>query len=155
MMVDLVDARAQFFHDAAKPKGTYCPCCDKFGKVYVRPFNSGMARTLVWLYQNARGFVHLPSTAPKSILTDNQVGKLAFWYMAENEVNEDTKKKRSGVWRITSVGIDFVEGNKTVPSHVVEYNHEVWHYSDDFISIEHALGEPFDYRKLMQAAPSL
>lgn len=159
MTLLLQDAREQFFDDAHSRDGGICPCCDRFGKVYVRKFNKGMAVNLIYLYRYhcnhpGRGFVHLPSTAPRYILKDNQVGKLVFWGMAIPEPNEDDPtKNKTGCWRITDRGIEFVEGRIRVWSHVVEYNHNALRFQGrSDLSISDALGRRFDYQELMETA---
>ncbi len=152
----LAEARRNFFIDAKQAGGTTCKCCDKFGKIYSRKFNRGMAITVIYLYQNARdGFIHLPSVAPRYILNDNQVGKLVFWGMAENEPNEkDSTKNKSGSWKILPPGVAFVEGKSMVWSHVIEYLHHILCFrKDKQISISDALGRPFNYRELMRDHP--
>lgn len=154
----LSEARDNFFVKAKTSGGGKCPCCDRFGKVYVRRFNAGMALNLIYLYQNTRdGFVHVPSTAPRYILKDNQVGKLTFWNMATAQRHEDDPTKRvSGYWRITDYGTMFVEGKITVWSHVVEYNKKILEFREDRkITIAEALGKPFSYQELMRDAPDM
>jgi hypothetical protein len=152
----LSDAREWFFKYAKHPPGAICPCCDRFGKVYARKFNKGMATNLIYLYQHAKDdFIHLPSTAPRYILKDNQVGKLVFWDMAVPQVNDkDPSKNKSGSWRITEEGIAFVEGRIKVWSHVIEYNQNVLGFRDKkLINISDALGRPFHYQELMADSP--
>ncbi len=152
----LAETRRNFFIDAQQASGTICKCCDKFGKIYPRRFNRGMAITLIWLYQHCHGtFIHLPSVAPRYILKDNQVGKLVFWGMAANEPNEkDSTKNKSGSWRISTPGIDFVEDRITVWSHIIEYNHVFIRFRQKKkITISDALGKPFNYRELMRDHP--
>lgn len=152
----LSEAKQQFFQKAARSKGTTCPCCERFGKVYARKFNTGMAVNLIYLYQKARAdFVHLPSTAPRYILNDNQVGKLMFWNMAIPQPNDnDPSKNKSGCWKISDTGIAFVENRITVWSHVIEYNQVVRRYREQKrITISDALGKPFHYQELMRDSP--
>lgn len=151
----LDDARATFLEEIQNAQGTTCPVCGRFGKMYVRPFNRGMARTLIWLYLHARtDYAHMPTTAPRSILTDNQVGKLAFWGMAKAKPNvDDPGKNKLGWWMATKRGIDFIEGSVTANSHVIEFNHQIFGWRDKQITMSDALGEPFDYRKLMEDSP--
>lgn len=150
----LAQAREKYFAEAARWVGTTCPCCDRFGKIYSRKFNRGMATNLIWLYQHP-GFVHLPSIAPRYILKDNQVGKLVFWGLAEPQPNkDDPTKNKSGSWRILPAGRMFVEGRAKIWSHVIEYNQEVLGFKKKKqISISEALGRPFNYRELMRDHP--
>jgi hypothetical protein len=153
----LSEIRQQYFQKARLSVGVVCPCCQRFGKVYVRKFNKGMATNLINLYRRTRsGFVHLPSTAPRYILNDNQVGKLVFWNMAVAQPNEDDpSKNKSGCWKITDTGIDFVEGRIMVWSHVIEYNQIVEGFREKKrVNISDALGRPFHYQELMSDSPT-
>lgn len=150
----LAEAKAEFYASAREPAGTICPCCDRFGKIYAVKLNAGMANTLLWLYQN-QGFQHLPTAAPRHVISTNSVGKLAAWGMAEAQPNDDDpSKKHLGIWRITAAGIDFVEGRSRAWSHVIHYNQTVMGFREDKkITISQALGRPFHYQELMRTAP--
>jgi hypothetical protein len=87
-MVDLKDARDLFFKEIETPAGTTCPCCDRYAKLYKRKLNTGMVRTLVWLYmRNAKfgayAWIDVPRTAPRRTLNSAETGKLAHWGLAE------------------------------------------------------------------------
>jgi hypothetical protein len=40
------------------------------------------------------------------------------WELAEQHINTDSRKRTSGIWRITDRGRDFVEGKISIPSHL-------------------------------------
>jgi hypothetical protein len=158
-MVDLKDARDLFFKEIETPAGTTCPCCDRYAKLYKRKLNTGMVRTLVWLYmRNAKfgayAWIDVPRTAPRRTLNSAETGKLAHWGLAENKPNEDDpSKKHTGFWRITRRGRRFVQGRIRIPSHVYLYDNERWGMTTETkVNIEDALGEPFDYQELMEAS---
>lgn len=145
------DARAEFFEHIKDKDGTLCPVCDRNGQMFKRHMNRGMALTLIWLYQNTRSeFVHLSKKAPRHILTDNQVGKLArFWGFAAAKPNDDDPKKlRSGWYRITEQGVAFIEGRIRANAFCLEYHKEVYAWSPGTVSMSDALRKPFDYREL-------
>ena len=149
------EAREEFWDGIRTSPGAQCPVCDRWGKMYARPFNRGMARTLIWVYQHARrDYRHLSTVAPRHILNDNQVGKLVFWEMAEGQPNkDDPSKKRSGWWRITEKGAAFIEGRITANSHVIEFCQEIYGWRADQVNMSHVLGRPFHYTELMEDSP--
>jgi hypothetical protein len=58
---------------------------------------------------------------------------------------------RSGLWRITHKGRQFVDGVIRVPSHALVYKRVARGFSEETVSIREALGERFDYDELMKA----
>lgn len=83
--------------------GRRCPCCHRWAKLNVLGVTSGMTRSLMWLVRMSGrfpdGWVHLPTEAPRDVLTTNSINKWKFWGMVEAKPNEDTKKKNSGILR--------------------------------------------------------
>ena len=69
--------------------------------------------------------------------------------MIERQVNEDTSKKTSGMYKITELGKVFVNMKVSVPKSVHIYNARKYGESTEMITIVDALGTKFDYEKLM------
>jgi hypothetical protein len=135
-------------------EGAECPCCRQRAQAYCRKLNSGMAASMVWLYQSyARmgywGWVDT-GKAPKYILRSREWGKLAHWNLAKAKPNNDKAKKASGLWKPTPYGMSFARGLGRVPSHVHLYDNKVLGFSGDEISVVEALGSKFDYEELMR-----
>lgn len=139
-------------------KGVTCPCCQRVLKARVRSLNSNMASSLVRLYYlsvvKAEGWVHTPS---RKVDPQREMAKLAFWELIESQVNTDTRKRCSGVWRPTKTGIDFVLGKVVMPAKIILAKNTFIGCSDgnhallpkQYISIQEALANHFDYAKLM------
>lgn len=136
-------------------KGTYCPCCGQYCKVYRRKLNSGMAAGLIWLvraFEVSHDWVEPQKTAPRYVLNNREMGKLVHWGLAELKANEDdTSRKTTGLWRPTRWGIDFVYGRCTVPSRVFLYLNTILGFDSEMITIQGALGRKFDYDELMRS----
>ena len=131
-------------------RGATCPTCERFTKVYRYTLTSAMVRTLIWMSRNNPGeWVHVPSSGTRSILTSNSVGKMVPWGFVESKTNENTKKKCSGIYRITRNGVDFALGLTVCPSYWVSYNKTVLGWSDVNVNVKEALGNQFDYAGLM------
>jgi hypothetical protein len=145
-------------------EGARCPCCTQYAKLYKRKLNSGMAASLLAIFQRTRqlnpegGWLHIPKdfeSADKKLVTvlgNREYPKLRFWKLLEqdNKPNETADTPNSGRWRMTQLGEDFVLGEVTVPRHVFLYDGRVMRMSaDETTDIRDALGDRFEYEELM------
>lgn len=141
-------------------KGSTCPCCDQFVKLYRRPIHTTMARMLIKLYHFDKlfhpmedRFIHVRYIADGISPTgSNDFSKFTFWKMLEEKPKDenDLKGRTSGHWRITEQGKLFVENSLTVTKYVLLYNDTFYGLMGGRISIRDALGRNFDYDKLME-----
>ena len=133
--------------------GGHCPVCDRWGKIYARPINRTMARSLIWLcYANAdkEGWVDVPTLAPRWVVQSNQLPTLRWWGLVERKGNEgETKTKHSGLWRPTAAGLDFVHHGTKVPKQVFTYNDTVQGNSTETVAIKDCFTDNFDYNATM------
>ena len=135
-------------------EGVQCPCCEQHAKVYKRKLNSGMARSLVWLVINTSPGEWIEiSHAPNFIHKNREHSKLAHWGILEQQACDDTKKKDSGIWRVTDFGRDFAHERATTFSHVYLYNNHVLGFTTERVTVVDALGKDFDFQELMNATP--
>jgi len=147
-------------------KGTHCPCCRRFVKLYKRNINSSMAAALILLYrwdqrhpgqwmQITDVIAEASAGLQRRYVTD--VAKLAAWEVIEPlEGERDDGSKRNGFWRMTDVGRDFCSGRILLPKYTYHYNQEVLHRKNPdptMASIREALGDKFNYDELMRATP--
>ena len=114
-------------------KGTHCPCCGQFAKVYHRSLNCGMAASLVLMYRRS-GFEwqHIPTTIPAR---SREEGKLAFWGLIEEKDEERPDSGRAGWWRVTEKGEAFINKGLAVPKYVNIYNGECLGFDGPLITI--------------------
>ena len=136
-------------------KGGYCPCCSRWGKIYGRPLNETMARSLIWLSfaeKDANGWCNVAKDAPRWIVRSNQLSTLAWWGLVERLLIEDKNKKTkfTGNWRVTELGYNFVNGIAEVPHKVFTYNDTVEGSSEKMIKISECFKVYFDYQEIMQ-----
>lgn len=151
------EARSRLMAEAQTSKGTHCPCCKKFVKVYHRKFNSGMAITMIYTYPWFRSHPLEWLTIGKFLIREHDLwpsdyGKLIWWGLLEKKAERKNDAKSGGKYRMTDRGFAFVQGRHRVRSHVYEYMSEVQSFDGDEIDIRSALGRKFDYGELMQAA---
>ncbi len=135
--------------ESAENGGGKCPVCQQHTQAYKRHINSGMARALIKFYQAVgTGWGHL-ATHDKS----REASKLAYWGLLEEEPEARPDGGRSGWWRITTAGEQFVLGNLEVPKFARVYNGDLLSLddSDGNTNIRQALGHKFDYSELMNS----
>lgn len=128
--------------------GVDCPACTQHVKVYRRPLNSGMARSLITMWLAAgRGWQHVPTTVGGR---SREEGKLRYWSLIE-EATEQRRPDggRAGYWRLTEDGEQFVRGLRWVPRYALVYDGRLLDHDGDLITIRDALGDRFDYDVLM------
>ena len=158
-MQTISEARKQLFGDVDQwKKGQDCPCCDQFVKLYERPIHNVMALMLLKLYEldhadhknGIRSPYHHVSEFMVTISGTNDFSKLRYWGLVVEMKNDDNEKKRtSGCWAITEKGRQFVEGDITVPSHVLLYNATYRGYSGNHVHFDQTLPTGFNYSEIM------
>lgn len=144
--------------------GAKCPCCTQYAKTYTRQLNSGMAASLLAIYQRTKqlapkdGWLHIPKDfvgADKKLATvlgNREYARLRYWGLLEHNdgPNADSDTKGSGVWRLTKLGEDFVLGEVEVPKWIALYDNRVMKRASEKTDIRHALGTRFSYDELMR-----
>jgi hypothetical protein len=134
-------------------EGERCPCCDQFAKVYRRSIHATMARTLVVAYrEHGLDWFHL-STLTKTSGRGGEESKLRYWGLLEEELERRADGGRSGWWRVTPIGRQFVTGQIQLPKYVRIYDGRPLGFeSSIMIDIRSALGKKFHYDELMMGS---
>lgn len=152
-MEDVVQRVRTIWRGLIESSGGHCPVCDRWGKVYARPINKTMARSLIWLCNaetDAEGWVNVPKHAPRWVVQSNQLPTLRWWGLVERKGNEgETKTKHSGLWRPTLEGINFANNHSRVPKKVFTYNDTVQGYSTETVAVTDCFADNFDYNLTM------
>jgi hypothetical protein len=125
--------------------GGVCPCCDRKAKVYPFKITQALAQSLRWIYLRGEfdGWVNVQEKGPQWILRAKNYGMLAHWNLIESSGS------KSGVWRITKKGIDFLNGSIAIPSKLYIYNNEIYGLGDELISFRNCFGRHFDFDEMM------
>lgn len=136
--------------------GHECPCCKQFAKVYKRRLNHVPAAALIALYREAgREFAHLPTIVKRRLPQfANQGGYTvlsAHWKLIEEERASRPDGGRTGYWRVTTLGEDFILRRASVPSHAELYDDRLLKFYGDPAMIEDCLGKRFNYAELMSS----
>ena len=127
--------------------GVECPCCGQFAKEYRRKLNSAMALYLIRLCKLTGGYHHISEIG--LVTGGGDFAKLKYYGFIEEEINENTAKRTSGVWKLTPEGRAFARNESTVTSHFRIYNSKLLGFSGEQINIIDALGQRFNYEELM------
>lgn len=134
-------------------KGTSCPCCNQFVKLYLFKMQASMAWVLIQLYNKRKEgerdgcWVHVI----RVLKTNNgNYAKLRYWGLIKPfEGEEDPSIKASGFWKITDKGCRFVKGYNKLPSKAAIYNNKCYGLQGEDVSIKDVLGTKFNYNELM------
>ena len=154
----LAEARLELMEKGRweKPYGVLCPCCDQRAKVYLRPLHRSMARSLIRLYRywainGPEAWVNISQFLSYNVSVGD-APKLMHFGLIEPRRGETLEdgNPNVGLYRSTELGWRFLRGEVTVPRAVAMYNAEMLFATDERITLEEALGEPFNYSELMQ-----
>lgn len=154
-------------------EGLVCPCCNQTAKIYKRSLTVTMARGLIYfrryLLDNPKfenDFVHVNIVHAYGVdhyyrggfigfLQGGDFAKLRYWDLVESRIKTideqeaDDGNPRSGEYKLTIKGRDFVDGKLKVPSHFFIYNSEVLQFDGKMIDIHAALKKKFNYNEIM------
>ena len=148
----LGDVQAYLRENAAR--GTDCPCCGGFVKVYKRRLHEEMARFLLKLIRvhgqtgtwvHARDILGVGAKTPKA---GSDGAYLVHWGLVERHPRV-SGAQWSGFYRPTPLGIAFVRNpTATVAKHVHLLNNRPVGWSGK-TTFREALGVDFDYQEVM------
>jgi hypothetical protein len=128
-------------------EGVDCPACGRMVKMYRRNISGHMARALLAQYRAAGiAVVDTRGIWPSSSTGGPNVSLLRFWRLIEPGVEPRT-------WRVTDLGVDWLAGRATVPSHALLYDNRCFGLEGDPTRFVDVLDEPFDLAALMAERP--
>jgi hypothetical protein len=141
--------------DAAKPGApVLCPVCDSRCSSYRRKLNGGMAATTVKLYRLGKGpameWVNVVQLFPNTTHRGGEWAQIRHWGLAMPRDKRSAGKNSPGDWRLTPLGVAFVEGRMEVPAYIETRGGKLLSKSSETISIMGALGNAFDYAALIR-----
>ena len=132
-------------------KGVICPVCTQFAKRYARPIRAGMVLGLGVLYaydnNHPAEWCHVEKEF-KRVRPEVRGGdwcKLRFWGMIEpapkheddalDMETSDSENPRSGLWRITPRGRDFIDGSIRVQERALVFNNKCYGFSGQMMNV--------------------
>ena len=134
--------------------GSRCPCCEQYVKEYKRTLSANMCNFLQSLVVKSAmdqanggdGWVHFKDCAYGS----HDYPYVRDWLLAERAPSTSTKKKSSGMYRPTQLGVDFVFGRAQVPKYIYTYNGKrTGEDNTEMISFKSVKIEHFDLEKML------
>lgn len=130
-------------------EGASCPCCTQLARLYRRPINSGMARSLIKMWRvGGLDWQHIPTSVGAR---SREEGKLRYWGLIEEEIEiRRDDGGRAGWWRVTNHGYDWIHGLTFVQKYAWIYDGGLRRLDGPLINIQQALGSKFDLRDLMR-----
>ena len=148
----LKELRQEWDNTIAK-SGGHCPCCDRWGKINSHGIHKSLALCLRWLYEytklSKKAWIHVVEEAPRQVLRTRSFAGLEYWGLIRRVDTSHGDKlgrtRSSGLWQITPLGIDFVEGKTLMPKRVFVYNKIVQGKTVATVSFEDCLGELYHY----------
>ncbi len=135
-----------------------CPCCEGLYKVYHRTISGAMSLAMKWMADRTchdhTAWVEMSASAgtPKPVIDSREWSRLKHWSMVELCENDDSKKRTSGLWRLTPKGRAFIAGHIRVPRCIRILNDEIVDSSEETVDINDTWDERFDYGELMNPA---
>ena len=132
-------------------KGDTCPLCHQHAQMYRWSLYSTAAQALILFYRlgGTTDFVHSRDLKDHGHRGHGDASRLLHWGLVEEEKTITGPGARSGYWRVTSLGEQFVLGHVNIPKYAWVYNSGVYKLEGDLISIHDALGTKFSYSALM------
>lgn len=130
--------------------GVECPCCKQLVKLYPHKLNATAVSDLIRLWnlsdRETGAFRHVREFSHDR---GGSFAKLAHWGLVDSKINDDTKKRTSGMWCITDAGKEFVIGLTSIPERAYLFNGKCYAMSNNKVNIREALRNKFDYEDLM------
>jgi len=148
------DAHALALADAEPGESVDCPVCLRPHRSYRRKLNSGMAATAIKLYRlgggNAMDWVNVVRLFPDTTHRGGEWAQIRHWGLAMPRDKRNHAQNSPGDWRLTPLGVAFVEGRLEVPRYIETRDGVLLGKSDETTSIMGALGNAFDYAELLR-----
>lgn len=151
--------------DAIEGNGGNCRCCGQYMQLYRTVFNNNLARCLrafyeldcekraKWLRINGArirqgkapleeytGWIHVAQITR----TKRELGLGIFHYSAlARWAVIQSRSPKSGYWRMTQIGFDFISGAIEIPAGCYTYDNNVLGFTKRMLDFETALGLPY------------
>jgi hypothetical protein len=135
---------------ARAERGARCPCCTQNAKIYKRPINSGIARALITMYRTSgTDWLYKPSVLKGQGAAARDESIARYWGLIEEELTVRPDGGRSGWWRVTPKGEDWILERLLIQRRAWIYDGRLLKFDGPMVGIRTALGTKFNLNDLM------
>jgi hypothetical protein len=140
-----------YLRTSLKTTGARCPCCTQFSKMYRWSLYSTAVRALSLYYRlgGTTDFVHSNDLKDHGHRGQGDASRLSHWGLVEEQKVVAGPGARSGYWRVTKLGEDFLLDRVRIPKYVWVYDSKPHSFEGDLIGVKDALGKKFSYASMM------
>lgn len=142
----LAEARARLVELIAE--GVRCPVCDQHAQSYRWSLYASAVRLLVRLWWAGGTTEFIESKTVKMPGQGGDVSRLRHWGLVEQAPQRPDGGK-SGWWRVTQLGEDFVLDKERLPKYVYVFDGECLATNGQLVGIKDALGKNFNYVEML------
>jgi hypothetical protein len=146
----VAEARLQLADRIAE--GSICPCCGHRVQAYRWSLYATAVRLLAAMYR-AGGTAEFVRTKDIKGKGQGDASRLRYWGLAEEEPERREDGGRSGYWRVTGLGEQYLRGEAALPRYAWVYAGRVLLFEGERRRLgETEAGKEFDFRAMMEGA---
>lgn len=150
----LAEARDWLRSRLRSGEGDQCPCCRQRVQIYRRTINNQMALALIEMYLMEKNgnitlgdFIHVRKDLRSK---SHEVAQAEWWGLIESDGARQDAGQRSGRWRLTDRGRQYVRGRLTIPRYALRFDGKTIGFDQtEMVTIQDALGQTFDLNGLL------
>lgn len=131
-----------------------CTACGHIPNLFKRQLYGTLVKKLALLYGMDKQYPgtyhhikHFTVSSFKFNWTAGDFAKLRYWGLIESNMPYK-KKPRSGMWRITQKGKDFIDGKIEIPRYAYLSDGALKEFSQETVGVRKALGKKFSYDEI-------
>lgn len=136
----------------ANGKGERCPCCERYAQVYKRKLSKPVVRQLYKLLSlgGDKNFIHASKLISPGVTGSGDLGKAKYWGLVEQKPHHPDEKKSSGFWKLTEMGVFFLNEEAYIRKTLYIYNDKIIKQSSEELLVSDIREAGFDYQKLLK-----
>lgn len=131
-----------------------CPCCGRYAQIYKRKISHSMVLSMAKCYciqrQEDNDFIQFKRFTPGAA---NGFHDLKYFGLIEAKMHDkdnEQNKRTSGYWRVTTRGINFLQGILSIEKYAYIFDDTLLRVSDKCVTVHECLETGFNYKELME-----
>jgi hypothetical protein len=131
--------------------GALCPTCQQHAQVYRWSLYGTAVQALILFHRlgGTQRYIHSNDIKSLGYRGQGDAARLRLWGLVEREQDRRDDGGRSGYWRVTMAGADFIHDQSRVRKYAWVYAGRVLQMEGPYIGIKEALGTRFNYDLMM------